>query len=306
MPGPTHEQTLNVALGEVLHGLRHSWHARSEQIGNILEGGGRPDILVEDASGWPVVIEAERADHASAERDATARLGKKVSESGKTIETAIALVYPDELTYLDGGRLRNAVDRTDAFEYALYTRRIGEQPERLPEQGWIRGGVRDLAMLAHRAAAPAPRVEALADEFQTGVERAADEFTRRHAYGSSLGREVAGVLGQADDTDGQTRRMAMTVIANALIFHESLAEAAFQVPDLPRSSVRSVRSVASFCPNGLFAPDELRDEWVRILEVNYWPIFWTAKEMLNLMAVPTANGVLNRLWTTVRALVRAV
>ena len=70
MPGSTHEQTLNVALGEVLDGLRHSWRARAEQTGNILEGGGRPDILVEDASGWPVVIEAERANYASAEQDA--------------------------------------------------------------------------------------------------------------------------------------------------------------------------------------------------------------------------------------------
>ena len=76
MPGPTHEQTMNVALGEVLDGLRRSWRARSEQTGSILEGGGRPDILVEDASGWPVVIEAERANHASAQQDAIARLGR--------------------------------------------------------------------------------------------------------------------------------------------------------------------------------------------------------------------------------------
>ncbi len=303
MPGPTHEQTLNVALGEVLGGLRRSWRARAEQTGNVLEGGGRPDILVEDASGWPVVIEAERADHASAEKDATARLGLKVSQSGKTIETAIALVYPDELTYLDGRRLRTAIGRTDAFEYALYTRRVGEQPERLPEQGWIRGGVRDLAMMAHRAAAPAPRVEALADELQTGVERAADEFTRRHAYGAPLGREVADVLKQADDTDGQTRRMAMTVIANALIFHESLAQAEFQVTDALEGSERSVRSVESFRSEYGFAPDDLRIEWERILKVNYWPIFWTAKEMLAKMPAQTANGVLGWLWPTARDLV---
>ena len=303
MPGSTHEQTLNVALGEVLDGLRRSWRARAEQTGSVLEGGGRPDILVEDASGWPVVIEAERADHANAEKDTIARLGLKVSQSGKTIETAIALVYPDELTYLDGRRLRTAIDRTGAFEYALYTRRVGEAPERLPEQGWIRGGVRDLAMLVHRAAAPAPRVEALADELQTGVERAADEFTRRHAYGGSLGREVAGVLGQEDDTDGQTRRMAMTVIANALIFHESLAQAEFQVTDALEGSERSVRSVESFRSDIGFAPDDLRIEWERILQVNYWPIFWTAKEILKLMAVVTANGVLNWLWTTARSLV---
>ena len=303
MPGPTHEQTLNVALGEVLDGLRRSWRARAEQTGNVLDGGGRPDILVEDASGWPVVIEAERENHASAEQDAIARLGRTVSHSGKTIETAIALVYPDELTHLDGRRLRNAIDRVDAFEYALYTRRVGEPPERLPEQGWIRGNVRDLAMLAHRAAAPAPRVNALADELQTGVERAADEFTRRHAYGSPLGHDIAEVLGQADDTDGQTRRMAMTVLANALIFHESLAEAEFLVKDAPNGSERPVRPVGAFRSLAGFAVDDLLDEWERILEVNYWPIFWTAKEMLGKMSAQTANGVLGWLWPTARNLV---
>ena len=303
MPGPTHEQTLNVALGEVLGGLRRSWRTRAEQTGNVLQGGGRPDILVEDASNWPVVIEAERANHASAEQDAIARLGKVVASTGRRIETAIALVYPDELTYLDGEPLREAINRAGVFEYALYTRRIGEPPERLPEQGWVRGGIRDLAMLVHRAATPGPRVEALATEFENGIERASDAFTGQHAYGSELGAEIAAVLGQEEDKEGQTRRMAMTVIANALIFHESLAEAGFQVVDTPGGPKRSVRSVASFRTAGAFAPDDLCDEWTRILKINYWPIFWTAKEMLGKMPVATANAVLNWLWTTARALV---
>ncbi len=303
MPGTTHEQTLNVTLGEVLDGLRRSWRARAEQTGNVLDGGGRPDILVEDASGWPVVIEAERANHASAEQDAIARLGRQVSHSGKTIETAIALVYSDDLSYLNGAELRGAIDRTVEFEYALYTRQVGEPPERLPEDGWVRGGVRDLAMLVHRAAAPAPRVEALAEEFERGVEQAADEFTRRHRFGSELGAEIAGVLAQDDDKDGQTRRMAMTVLANALIFHESLFEAGFMVMDLSGSPARRVHNVARFAPDGIFDKDDLRDEWRRILDVNYWPIFWSARQMLGRMPTATAANVLTLLWRMARRLV---
>ena len=64
MPNSTHEQTVNVALGEVLHGLRRGWTVRSERTGPVLEGGGRPDVLIEEASGWPVVIEAELSNHA--------------------------------------------------------------------------------------------------------------------------------------------------------------------------------------------------------------------------------------------------
>ncbi len=302
MPGSTHEQTINVALGEALDGLRRSWRARSEQTGSIMEGGGRPDILVEDASGWPVVIEAERANHASAEQDAIARLGRIVADSGRAIETAVALVYPDPLTYLDGRRLRNAIRRTDALEYALYTRQSVGSPERLPESGWIRGSVLDLAMLVHRAAAPASRVESLAREFENGVTRAANEFTRRHPHGRALGRDIGRVLGQDDDEDGQTRRMAMTVITNALIFHESLAQANFEAEGSDGKAA-GIRPPSFFRENGVFAPDELYDEWDRILTVNYWPIFWSARQMLSQMPTATGNRVLQLLWPTARGLV---
>ena len=150
-------------------------------------------------------------------------------------------------------------------------------------------------MLVHRAAAPAPRVEALATEFEIGIEQAADAFTRRQPYGRELGRSVANVLKQDDDTDGQTRRMAMTVIANALIFHESLAEAGFQVTDGSSGAKRAVRSVAWFAPDDIFNKEGLRREWQRILEVNYWPIFWSAREILGYMPVATGASVLNPL-----------
>ena len=211
-------------------------------------------------------------------------------------------MYPDPLTYLDGRRLRNAIRRTDALEYALYTRQPNGPPERLPESGWISSGVLDLAMLVRRAAAPDSRVEALANEFETGVARAANEFTRTHPRGSPLGTVMSSILGQEDDADGQTRRMAMTVITTALVFHESLAQANFEVEG-PDGKVAGILPPAFFRENGIFAPDDLCDEWDRILTVNYWPIFWSARQMLSQMAASTGNMVLQLLWPTARYLV---
>ena len=111
MTSATHEHTLNVALGEVLGRLRLSWRTRSEQTGHVIMEGGRPDILIEEASGWPIAIEAERSNHASAEADAQARLGRTVASTGRQIETAIALVYPTNLHSLDGSALRYAISR---------------------------------------------------------------------------------------------------------------------------------------------------------------------------------------------------
>ena len=308
MLGPTHEQTINSALGEVLDGLRSSWTVRTEHTGGVFEGGGRPDILIEDASGWPVVIEADRSSPDGAERDALDRIGRKVALTGLTVDSAIALVYPENLSHLDGSRLRDAARKSDALEYALYTRqRFGKPAERLPQEGWLRGGTRDLAMLAHRAAAPAPRVEELADTYQRGVEQAADALTRRHPYGSEMVKRVAEILGQEDELSGQTRRMAMTVLTNALVYQEALANAEFAVPrmteDGPGLPLRSVRSPASFRNHEFFDMADLADEWLRILEVNYWPIFWTAREILRQFSMQTANAVLTALWRAVQALV---
>ena len=73
-----HEQTINAALGEVLHHLGREWTLRSEHVGQIFEEGGRPDILVEKSDGWPIVIEAEVANHRQAEIEARSRLGNRL------------------------------------------------------------------------------------------------------------------------------------------------------------------------------------------------------------------------------------
>ena len=183
----------------------------------------------------------------------------------------------------------------------------------MPSRGWIRGSVRDLAVLVHRAAAPPPRIEELAKELEDRVRFAAVEFTRRLAYGSQLGANVASVLvpfpleyalyqipvsparrsraswnpqlevtfqyrqdylepvlGQSDDDDGQTRRMAMTVIANALVFHESLAEVQFQVKSGKESGGRAVRPVESFRNGGVFDDNGIRLE---VWPESHWPGF---------------------------------
>ena len=132
------------------------------------DSSGRPDILIEEASGWPVVIEAKVSNHAAAEKDAKARLGRIVASTGRQIETSIALVYPPAVRSLNGAALRKAINSSNDLEYVLCTHRPGESPDRMPSRGWIRGSVRDLAVLVHRAAAPPPRIEELAKELEDG------------------------------------------------------------------------------------------------------------------------------------------
>ena len=310
---PTHESTLNVALGEVLAGLRpHSWQIYAEETRTLQDSLKRPDVLIEEASQWPVVIEAERTNHQSAEHDALERLGKIVNETGRPIESAIALVYPASVLELSGQALRDEIASTDGLEYALYTRTVGGGEERLPESGWLTGSAKDLAMLAHRASMPAPRIERLGEVLEHGIETAAGRFTKKHGSHElgELGPDIASLLGQADDQGGQTRRMAMTVLINALIFHEALADAGFRVErdeaaEEPELTGRRVHPLSHFRDSEhSYRRDALTDEWSHILDVNYWPIFATAREILIKLPIATVGDVLQPLWNAANQLVQ--
>ena len=274
-----HEHTINVALGEVLATMRRGWSVLAEES-RALDGGGRADILVLDESGWPVVIEAEREDHASAESDAIERLGRRPVGGEHAIETVIALVYPPEFQRLSGAALREAIRATDALEYALYTHVRDDERgrERLPESGWLRSGVIEFAMLVRRATLPPPRIEKLASAFSDAVDDAARRFS--FPFESDHGNALAGVLGQTDDRDGQTRRMAMTVLLNALAFHETLAECGYRVIDR-NGHERPVQGLDHFWDDYVFDRIELLGEWRIILDRNYWPVFTVARDLLD-------------------------
>jgi hypothetical protein len=145
----SHEQTINTALGEVLHDLGRGWRISSEHVGRIFEEGGRPDILIEKPDRWPIVIEAEVGNHRQAEVEAQSRLGNRLVRSVGTIHAAVALVYPEELRNHHGQALRDAI-REARLEYALFSVEADGSTDRFPASGWLSGGVPELAVLLHR------------------------------------------------------------------------------------------------------------------------------------------------------------
>lgn len=307
----THEQTINDALGEVLQSLGKQWDVLTEDLSALIDGG-RPDVLVTTSAGWPIVVEAEVESHHEAEQDATGRLGEQPAATIEEIRTAIALVYPEELRRYSGRTLRNALREVE-LEYTLFTSGPSDAVIRWPEAGWLSGDIQDLALLLHRSTIPGWRVERLADVFEQGVNQAATILSNRHPYGSSLGESIAEVLGQMDDEDGQTRRMAMAVIINALMFHSALADAAVRVPlSLSGDNEDETEGHRAVQPVGavLFGqevsgctPTPLVREWRHILEVDYWPIFHTASELVEQFPAKTGSTVLSVLWKTAEQLI---
>ncbi len=298
----THEQTINTALGEVLEEFGRSWSIRSENAGRVFAEGGRPDILIEKADGWPLVIEAEVGNYRQAEVEAQSRLGKTLLSSATTVSASVALVYPNALRTFDAAHLRQAL-REVTFGFVLFSTNAEGVTVRFPSSGWLQGGVAKLAMLLHRSSIPAWRVESLADQLETGISRAEGALSLSHSSGSALGKRLAELLGQTDDPLGQTRKMAMSVIANAFVFHSALADVDLVLPPRGDDPERSVESPQSLLHEGIFQPSKLLSEWERILDVNYWPIFHTASSLVRALPTRLCAQILNILWQTAEQLI---
>ena len=299
MASVSHEQTINTALAEVLEPFGRGWRIRPENVGGVFEGAGRPDILIEKPDGWPIVIEAEVGHRRHAEMEARSRLRRKLASTGREVHTAVAVVYPESLREYHGEDLRKVLMEMQ-FEYAIYGTKDDRSFSRFPETGWISGSLAELALILHRSSLPSGRVDALADSLELGVVRAAGVFTIQHPHGSSIGEEIAMLLGQSDDSGGQTRRMAMAVIVNALVFHAALSEAEMAVPATPP---RAVRAPHHFRSQGAFRPTQIIDEWGLILRVNYWPIFYTAGAILRGLSSRLSATLLENLWETAETLI---
>jgi len=294
----TTEHTINDALAEVLMGTRSLWRykgvVRSENI-DVLKGSGkRPDILITEPNVSPVIVETEVQPANSVESDARQRLGEHLTPSHGRILSSLAIRLPERLRDFSGQSLKDEILNASDFDMALYT---GESPEsfvRWPQNGWVRGNVVDLSMLIQSAAVPPAVVEEAANKLVEGVSEAAallEDMTMAHPGAM---KKICEELRQQEGE--QTRRMATTILANALVFHESLARGEGDLYDV--RTLDELRGKRSGVNKG-----EMIEDWKRILKVNYWPIFDIARRILEVIPADTTHPLLERLVTTAGELV---
>ncbi len=297
----SHENSINAALAEVLLEYGQNWSIHAESVGHLLNDGGRPDIVVERPDGWPVVIEAEVGNHNQADIEAQSRLGMVLTTSVHSIHAVVAVVYPDSLRQYSGAQLRDAL-RNCRLDYAL-TRAVSKDSDstiRFPQTGWISGTIMELALLIHRCSIPYWRVNELALVLERDISRAANASIKEFPIDSVFGRKIAQVFSQTDDAIGQTRRMALTTLVNALIFHTALHSVGLHVPANPSRQLLHPEELMS---HGALQHTLVLDEWRLALDVNYWPIFHTAREVLRVLPVKFAGDLLDLLWKTAQQLI---
>jgi hypothetical protein len=294
----TTEHTINDALAEVLSETRSLWRVKgivkSENIDVLKSSGKRPDILVNEPNVSPVIIETEIMPAVSVEKDAIERLGQQLYPSGKTILSVVAIRLSARLRELSGQELKRTITDSSDFEMALYSGESDVNYLRFPAKGWLRGNTTALSLLVQSASLPQPIIDAAANKLVGGVVEAAAILSEMAMTHPGAIQKICEELKQ--ENGEQTLRMAMTILANALVFHESLARG--------NGDLGKVRTLDEFGmdKNGVSKNDILTD-WQIILNVNYWPIFDIARRMLEVIPADNAKILLDHLIRTASELV---
>ena len=284
------EIVINAELANSLCRRHPRWEAgravTAEATGVLLDDpAAQPDILILHPGGTPVIIETEVSPARTVEEEARRRLGKYLEATDEVIENTVAVRMPPGLR--DSGRnLADGISDAE-FEYCLFGYFGGElrpdEPDeivRFPASGWLRGGIDALAGFVEMTTLSERLVITGTLALERGVAAAARLL--REEDGQRPLERMAAMLKQEDSE--QTSRMAMAIIANALMFHTAIAEA-HDVATL--SELRTALRTMS--------KDKVLDEWAEILKINYWPIFRIASDLLEVVPARRASRILDAL-----------
>ena len=286
MPSTT-EPAFNIELANALRGKHPRWRDRigAEQSGVIRDHPGlQPDIVIRHPGGAPVIVETEFDPAHTVEAEARDRLGLVMAETGDQVEQAIAVCLPAGLRR-DQGRLAEGIAGAE-FRYCVLTHREEEpdDPIRWPESGWLRGGIDDLAGLIEGTALSERRLAEGMRILEDGVREAADRLRADLKDDRpDVLQKIAEALHQEDGE--QTSRMAAAIVANALTVHTGIA-GAYNISTL--DELRGAR--------GRLLKSKVLETWRYILdEINYWPIFKIASDVLLPIPNGKAQALLDRL-----------
>ena len=279
----TVEGAFNIELAAVLRRKHPGWGdaMAAEQTGVFRQAALQPDIVVRHPGGLAVVLETEFEPARTVEQDALRRLGGVLSETETSVEQVLAVRVPAELAVGQAG-LRGRIETAEFRICSLSG--TSDRPARWPAEGWMPVTVDELACCIEQVAL-AERIVARGMEIlERGVRGAAAKLLwEREAGVTEPGGRIARLLRQREGE--QTARMAMAIIANAVIFHSSIA-GAYRIPTMEECRDREGRTYR----------DAVLECWARILrEINYWPIFRIASDLLRQLRHGTAREILERL-----------
>ena len=247
----------------------------------VLEGetGKQPDILIDAPRRQPVIIESEFDPARNVENEAVGRLGSRVARTGGEVESVVSVVLPTQLQTAD---LELAVEES-TYKYATHQLNIDGESVRWPQTGWLEGGVDELADAIEYISLSERQLARGTAALELVVNNAAGLLSEHAGEGPLC--DIAAQLYQ--EPGSQTERMAAAICVSAFVFHAAI-EGQENIPPVPLS--------------GSIDKGSLLQTWNEILEVNYWPIFSIARDVLAVLPIRSVPIVMDRIANSISVL----
>lgn len=241
------EQTANVYLAESMIYSNETWRkfrdfVKVERSGHIGERRKRPDILIDDNTMPPVIIECSFG--GDGDQDAIRRLRDRELD----VSTVLSVAFPKEFEYLPDEEVKHRLRVEDALAYAVL--QIDDEViSRLPARGYLIGSTSDLVNLIRRTAATRQKIEYTAFQVADYINRAAT--TLQHALSEKDCNYVTGQVFQ--HTTINAFRVISILWLDAMLVHSHLSQ---RFHDLPKLISKPLRQ-------------EIINSWQNIAEVNW-------------------------------------
>ena len=276
------EPLANAALARALRSRNPDWNNETvhvEQTNVIYQGTAkRPDILITAGMNQSVIVETEFAPANTVDQDALDRLGVRLESTEEEIEGVLAVILPKDLKTGD----LDAIDQA-GFRYVTHSLAPGGEKIRWPANGWIEGGIDELADAIEHLSFSNRRL-AIGTELLERVVQSAAGLLAKHSAESPLAK-IAEDLHQAPGE--QTERMAAAICVSAFVFHAAIEEQK-GIPPVPLA--------------GHIDKAGLLDTWDSILAINYWPIFSIARDIVRELPIKAVPPVMKRIANSVSEL----
>lgn len=309
------ENTITSAFVNVLRHMRDAWSVNEQITKPFLNATQKPDVIVTETGRNPIVIEVKidgKTPNLSGMTQAEAHFDMLLDPSVfsgltyDTVENVLRVRMPTRFKTMPQGNIDPEMRKADDIAYMLINKPKTEnepdpdsdlfnyeaeeteedneaEHERFPQYGWLKGSVADIATAIRVGATPISKINAAADLLEARIEIAAQQLETAISERPTIGEEIEGILFQKSGE--QTSRMAMLIITNAFVFQSALAG------KLEMKDVLSLKRMLSDNAKRL-RYDQVIAGWNIILNVNYRPIFYVAKRLIE--AIATDDELIDR------------
>ena len=293
-------------LREKLNGSGYSIAAHT----NIFDESTKEVDIVVQRNGYETIV-VETKIHGSTQTAGANQLrneyfGRQLNKNWRgasiTLQTGMAIRYPEEASTCSQAELTAVLSKSSKFEYCLITADgIGD----FPKGGFVRGSLDDIATALTIGAVPAEKIQAAINVMTAGMDISVHNITQAIAREaerfneSPIAQNMGVILDEhiTEKTLIEVCSKASLFIMNAFIFQSDLAG---------KKDFEIVRTLNDYDTIRM-SYKKVSADWIRILNVNYVPIFKPAARIIRMLHKYNSTlcrSVLKTLWRTARKIVK--